>query len=122
MERSSTSASSREKAPKLLSTARWADKYSVVPSQSTRFKFNHQPLDLFSASSLSLRDFSDFHHAHIDDSESARSPEGRGAPSGPKMIRITSSGKGQGGGFGPSGAFFTKMRTRSPQHGCTQQS
>ena len=50
-----------------------ADKYSVVPSQSTRFKFNHQPLDLFSASSLSLRDFSDFHHAHTDDSESARS-------------------------------------------------
>src|SRR5262249_41531644 len=30
MEKSSTSASSREKAPKLLSTARWADKHSYA--------------------------------------------------------------------------------------------
>jgi hypothetical protein len=34
-------------------------------SQSTRFEFNHQPLDLFTASALPPRDFLVFSHPDI---------------------------------------------------------
>jgi hypothetical protein len=36
----------------------------LILAQSTGFKLKHQSPDLFSASSLSLGDFSVFHHAH----------------------------------------------------------
>jgi hypothetical protein len=66
-----TSASSLETATKFYGQrdGRIAFRRSVAIHS---LQFNHQPLDFFSASSLSLWDFSDFHHAHCPAKKAVR--------------------------------------------------
>jgi len=84
-----------------------ADKYSVVPSQSTRFKFNHQPLDLFSASSLSLRDFSDFYLPTLT-IPNRPGPGGPGCAIGPEDDPHNKLWQRPGRRFRPFGRIFHK--------------